>query len=372
MWSLDIGGAERAVFQLAREQRRRGEQADILVGSHAGFYGDRARECGINVHELHQRGALDMTVRRAAAAMLRRYDVLHLHSAEPTLALFAGKTSTRAYYTHRSGAFSYPVRQAARYFLLGQVVRRYFAGVSGNTHQGRDAVCSLFGLQPDFVPVTPNGLDFELLRPRREAAAVREELALPDDVGVVGTSAILREWKRVDLLLKAIAELGDVPVRCLIIGDGPDRTRLEALSTQLGVADRVTFAGKKEHIGDYLQVMDVFCLPSGPQESFGNSLVEAMGVGLPAVILADGGGLREHVRDGETGIIASNVGALSAALLQLLRDAKGRQQLGETARLAIRSKYSLDAMTSAYDQLYATTELARRSSWPPSASPAKD
>ena len=63
--------------------------------------------------------------------------------------------------------------------------------------------------------------------------------------------------------------------------------------------------------------MDVFALPSGPEESFGNAAVEAMGVGLPTVVFADGGGLVEHVIDGETGFVVRD----QAEFVQRLREA---------------------------------------------------
>jgi hypothetical protein len=62
LWHMDIGGAERALYQHVREQRRHGRAADILLGSHAGFYGEKARDCGATVIELHQKNNLDMSV----------------------------------------------------------------------------------------------------------------------------------------------------------------------------------------------------------------------------------------------------------------------------------------------------------------------
>ena len=59
-------------------------------------------------------------------------------------------------------------------------------------------------------------------------------------------------------------------------------------------------------MASYLQVMDVFCLPSTALESFGNAAVEAMAAGLPTVVFADGGGLVEHIDDGQTGFVVAD------------------------------------------------------------------
>ncbi len=115
MWALDIGGAERAVYQLVREQRRAGLKADVAAGSHRGFYGRKAEEAGATVHELGQRSALDPTIARRALALFRRYNIIHFHSAEPALVALACLTPARKYYTHRSGRFAYGRKQALRY-----------------------------------------------------------------------------------------------------------------------------------------------------------------------------------------------------------------------------------------------------------------
>jgi glycosyltransferase involved in cell wall biosynthesis len=139
----------------------------------------------------------------------------------------------------------------------------------------------------------------------------------------------------------------------MIIGDGPERPALERLSDELGIADRVAFVGSTRRVGDYLQALDVFVLPSGPEESFGNAAVEAMGVGLPTVVFADGGGLTEHVEDRETGFVANDQGDLVDKLSVLVRDHELRTRLGTAASASVRAKYSIDAMVDRYDDLYA-------------------
>ena len=203
------------------------------------------------------------------------------------------------------------------------------------------------------VAVVPNGLDFELLQPTRPPAEVSSELpaaSRPPSL-LVGTAANLQEWKRVDLLLSAVAK-ADSDIHCVVLGDGPARGDLERVTRVLGIQGRVTFLGRKDHVADYLQLLHVFVLPSGPEEAFGNAAVEAMGMGIPTIVFADGGGLTEHVRHGETGLVVSNVDELAEALATVKADPRLYAALGAAGRDFVRRTYTLDAMFERYSALY--------------------
>ncbi len=225
--------------------------------------------------------------------------------------------------------------------------------MSGNTRHSARVLASILSLDARDVAVTYNGLDFSLLAPRRSKNEVLGELpAHARDKSLIGTASNLQRWKRVHLLLSTLAALRDIPIHCLVIGDGPARHELEGQATDLELGERVTFLGRKEHIGDYLQLLEVFVLPSGPEEAFGNAAVEAMGVGVPTVVFIDGGGLREHVAHRDTGMIVRDKGELAVTLRELLELDNLRQDLGERGRSYVRSTYSLEAMFERYRALY--------------------
>lgn len=347
-------GGRAPVYQLVREQRLRGIEADVLVGSRGGYYGERTREAGAHVYELGQRHALDATVARRAASVLSDYPVAHFHGPEPLLVAFAARQrALDLFYTHRGGSRDYGLAKRVRHRLVGRHLRRRFQGVSANTEQSARAAARLFRLPLDSIPVVYNGLDFTLLEPQRSREAVLAELG-DDREGVIriGTASILRDWKRVDLLLRAVASMPDEPLHCYVFGDGPVRAELEGLVGQLGAADRVSFTGHKVHMGDYLQLLDVFVLPSGPEEAFGNAVVEAMGVGIPSVVFADGGGLTEHVEDATTGFVVADRRELERRLRELAHDPALRHRLGEAGKRAVHARYSLDAMIAGYEAFY--------------------
>ncbi len=354
LWNMEIGGAERALFQFVREQRSRGLHADVLLGSHAGLYGERTRELGAKVYELGMSGPFDFAKGNAARGIMGDYAIMHFHSAELGLMRIAsGKPHPKLFYTHRAGMFSYDLKRLLRYKLTGRYLRRHFSGISGNTGQACDAASKLFGIPRSRIRVTYNGIDFSLLAPTRSRGEMLRELN--DDRGDViriGTSANLRRLKRIDLLIDAVARLGSRPVHCYVLGDGPARAELEERARALGVASRVTFTGKVERMGDYLQLFDIFVLPSGPEESFGNSAVEAMGVGIPTIVFADGGGLVEHVDDGLTGYLVRDVPELVSRLDLLASDPELRRRIGDAARQEMLDRYSPARMVERYSALY--------------------
>jgi glycosyltransferase involved in cell wall biosynthesis len=351
LWSLDIGGAERAVYQLVREQIRTGMRADVLVASHAGFYGELARQEGAVVHELRQRRALDIPRALTAASIIKRYEIAHFQGREPVLMEIARRQrKARLLYTHRGGVKHYSRSKRLRHRLVGRSLGD-FDVLSANTVQSARAASKIFRMPQEEFHVVYNGVDFSLLAPTSAAEDVRAEAGLPSDVFVMGTCAKLLGLKRIDRLIRATAALPP-NVHCLVVGDGPQRRALELLAEDLGIRRRVAFVGLRESVGDYLQLMDVFALPSGPDEGFGNSLVEAMAVGIASVVFADGGGLLEHISDGRTGLVARDQRDFEGRLGELVEDSSLRRRMGQAASAFVRSRYTVEDAAAGYARLY--------------------
>jgi len=138
-------------------------------------------------------------------------------------------------------------------------------------------------------------------------------------------------WKQVNGLLEALTEVPELGL--MVVGDGPERPRLERRARELGVQDRVYFAGrrpKKEALG-LMAACDLFVLNSA-YEGLPHVVLEAMALGLPVVATA-AGGTPEVVRDGETGVLVpGRYATLGASLSALARDPALRRRLGRAAR----------------------------------------
>src|SRR3954451_10475490 len=267
---------------------------------------------------------------------MRDYPVHHFHSREPLVML--GSLRCRGLsrvYTHRGGGIEYSPRQRLRHELAGVMVRNGFDAFSGNTAHGASSAAPRLRLPSDRFRVTYNGLDFDLLQPSRPAAELRDELGLTAEHFVIGTAANLKKWKRIDRLIAAGHAMGDPSVRVLVMGDGPERAHLEALVHELGFEEQVIFAGSRVDMGNYLQVMDAFCLPSNSNESFGNAAVEAMAMGLPTVVFDDSPGLVEHIDHGVTGFVVGDDQELTSVLGMLAADADVRRRVGHAGAAAV-------------------------------------
>jgi len=173
------------------------------------------------------------------------------------------------------------------------------------------------------IEVIPNGVDTERFKPGPARTGKEFRLLF------VGR---LRDFKGAQHVLEALGGAEELaPVRFDIVGDGPYGGELERMARAKGLGGRVVFHGwaAPEETPAFYREADAFILPSYAEGS-PNVVLEAMASGLP-VIVSDGPGLRESVRDGVEGFVtpARDAGAIRAALGRLVHDREARRRMGE-------------------------------------------
>jgi len=145
--------------------------------------------------------------------------------------------------------------------------------------------------------------------------------------------------KGFDLLVRALpAVAAQIPsTRVVLVGDGAERGRLDALACALGVGARLDLAGEVFGVTTHLAAADVLAVPSR-NEGMGRVMVEAMALRIPVVATAVGG-IPDVVVDGECGrlVAPEDADAFSAALIELGRDEALRRKLGEAAEVRAES-----------------------------------
>ena len=153
----------------------------------------------------------------------------------------------------------------------------------------------------------------------------------------------LVSYKGYDIALRALAKLKDVSYRYTIVGSGPEQKSLQKLSRRLGIADRVTWAGRVSNLEKFFRSADIFLFPSRTTaEAFGIVQIEAMSFGLPVINTRLQSGVPEVSLDGVTGLTVQpeSVSELAAALRRLMENESLRTDYGSRARQRATTVYS--------------------------------
>jgi glycosyltransferase involved in cell wall biosynthesis len=194
------------------------------------------------------------------------------------------------------------------------------------------------GIPPERIEVLYNGLDIErYASPSVDARLrVRREFALSDDMAVIGVVGRLDvAQKGQDVMVRAMSMLRARRREAvlLLVGDGPDRARCEALVDQLGFDEVVRFAGHRHDIAEILAAVDVAVVPSVCEDAFPFVALEASAAGRPVIAFASGG-LPEVILHGQTGIVVpkGDIAGLAEAIANVLDEPGLAMRLGEGGR----------------------------------------
>ena len=329
------GGAEQHLHHILAGAVRRGWQVDLCCADYPGG-GARGRIDGVEIHRRGHWTVANLAVPPLARALLRRnrYDLLveDINKIPFYSPLWAGRVPVVAVVPHLFGTTVYRETNAlaatyvyAAESLIPRAYRRCeFEVISPST---RDDLVAR-GLDPARVTTIYCGLEhgrFTLADPPARS-----------DTPLLVSWSRLRRYKSLDVAIRAFdlvqKELPEA--RLLIMGRGPDEARLRALAAKLGLAAKVEFRGFQpwDELVRTLHRCHVFLNPS-PKEGWGLTVVEANQCGLP-VVATDAPGLRDSVRDGETGVLVpyGDARAMADHALLLLRDADYFARMSAAAR----------------------------------------
>ena len=351
------GGAEVHLHETFRRLVEWGHSVTLLCSAWPGCE-RRATLDGIDVHRVGGRYTLSFAApvyfRRRLRA--KRFDVVveDLNKV-PFFSPFWGVGAPVALIVHHlfgATAFqeaSFPV--AAATWLLERPVPRVFRSVptvAVSDSTAEDLVRR--GLPRNGIEIIPNGVDLEVLSPLPPEEHFPEPTVL-----FLGR---LKRYKRVDLLLQAVAALvrRGTSCRLVVAGRGDDQPRLEALRESLGLTEHVDLLGyiSDEEKRDLLRKSWIHLLTSA-NEGWGISNVEAAACGTPT-IASDVPGLRDSVVDGQTGFLVphGDVEILSRRIEELLGNEEARTRLGIGAR-SFAEGFGWDASARAMEKFLTDT-----------------
>jgi glycosyltransferase involved in cell wall biosynthesis len=219
------------------------------------------------------------------------------------------------------------------------------------SEQSRQSMIDLEGVNPGRIEALRNGIQD---REAGDGARIREELQIAPDESVVGSVGLLREEKAFEVLIAAVGELvaRGRAVRLVLVGDGPEREKLEGVIRELGLDKAVTITGIRMDVPDLLAAMDVGVC-SSDWEGGPLSILEYMQAGVP-VVATDVGGIPEMITDGVTGRLVPrrDPKAMADAIAGLLDDPEGARDLAAAGAERQRADYRLETMVSRLEERY--------------------
>lgn len=364
------GGAGNTAQRFAVGQAERGHHVEVFTAPAPGAVPETP---GVEVHRREPVFAIGNAPFIPSLARLDGFDVVHLHypfifGADLTLlGRLRRRRRSQALLVHYKNRL---VGDAGR----GLLFEAYEHTVAPTLIRAADRVCVLSPDHAESVSYLrrtgerdpakliemPNGVDAQRFSPGSDASGIRKRLGIADDALVAAFVATLdraHHFKRLDVAIDAVAQLGDATAHLVVAGGGELVDDFRKRAGERGVGERVHFLGAVPHaeLPDVLRASDLFLLTTEPPESFGIVLIEAMASGLP-VIATDYPGVRAVVAEG-TGLLApqGDVAAVAARLRELADiGADGRRAMGARGRARAEAEWNwprlLDRMDGAYSE----------------------
>jgi glycosyltransferase involved in cell wall biosynthesis len=351
--TLVRGGAEKQLALLAARLPREEFDVHVAVLTHTGPLESDLREAGIPLEMIDKRWKLDPT----AYWRLRKY----MQKLQPAIVhtwLFAAN----AYWRQAAVAARVPHIVAGERCVdpwkgriqlgIDRALARRTERIVTNSSGVRDFYVE-HGLPAEKFTIIPNGIAAAGSETRSREDLLRE-LGLPADARLVGAVGRLWPQKRVKDLIWAADLLKSArdDTHLLIIGDGPQRWRLERYRDQNEVADRVHFLGERNDVPQIMPHLDCLWLASA-YEGQSNAIMEAMLAGVP-VVATDIPGNRDLVVPGETGFLVpvGDRAAFARHTHALLDDRDLASRLGAAGQRRMEREFSIEQMVSRHAELY--------------------
>ena len=357
-------GTDNLTMDLARGLKEDGHEVSIAASERSALI-PRAREFGLNVEGLPEKGPLKLPMIRGLAAMIRRTgaQIVHAHQGRDywpaILAARLARVRTNVVVTRH---LMLQPRFLTRNFLLwtsdavavSQAVLRV---LSKELRGPRSHLHLIYG-----------GIDTQLFSPgsAKEIAEIRAKRQWPADAivfGIVGSYNLPRGKGHLELLQATARLKKQVPnVRLVMIGNGTMKDLLQKEIAQLGLEGSVEMTGFSREVSDAIKALDVLVHPAVGSEALGLAIMEALACGIP-VIGSNLDGIPEAIYHGKNGLLVppGDVAALSEAMYQLGSEPLLRRQMGMAGRAIAEQNFTRELYARNTAALYRTIlERTRR------------
>jgi glycosyltransferase involved in cell wall biosynthesis len=349
-------GAEAVVLNLSRTLNEGLHRSPLGVFSNSSnpnlqLHENAAKE-GIESSLIPCDGQIDRKAITNIRELVQRtgVDVVHAHGYKADIYAFLALRTSGVSLVSTCHNWIDSDQKLSFYGTLDRLILRGYAQVVAVSDEVRQRLLKS-GVKVNKVSMIRNGID---LRPFDCASAVvRHELGW-DAEQIVGFVGRLSREKGADIFLDAAARvLAQCPdTKFVVAGDGPDRAELDALIDKLGIRDSVRMLGRCDDMPGVYASLDIM-VSASRTEGLPIAILEGMASRLPLVATAVGD-VPTVIQDGHTGVLApaEDPASLAAAIVELLRDAAKRKQLGSAARELVENEFSAERMAADYLRVY--------------------
>jgi glycosyltransferase involved in cell wall biosynthesis len=346
-----ITGSAKAVLELAKEAIRKPSGMPRVELSIVTFCRGDTENClttairnmGVPLDIISERGRFDLGIISQLRAALANWrpDLIWSNSVKSHfLVRWAGLNRSRRWIAFHHGYTTTDMKmriynQLDRWSLpaADRVLTSSFAFIK--ELERSNVRCSRIHVQ--HMPIRP----FEPV-PQERTFRLRRKLGLDSRTRVLLSVGRLSQEKGHANLVRALPKMqklaGSMPLHLVLVGEGPERSRIEELCRSLGLTSAVTLTGQQNDVNPYYAIADVFVLPSDSEGS-PNVLLEAMAAGVPVVATAVGG-IPEFLLGGRDALLVKkhDITGLASATVQLLNDQALRDRLVPLAREIVSRK----------------------------------
>lgn len=363
-----VTGPAKNLLEFARLARDAGAETTLATftrGTPANAFVDAARRSGITVEVISERGPYDSSTLSALTNLMERLqpDILQTHAVKSHFLARRARLFQRAPWVAFHHGYTWPTLRARLYNHLDRWSLRSAYRVLTVCVPFREELAAR-GVDPKKIEIVHNAIPPDWGRSAREpeaSRALRAQLGIGPDRKVVLIVGRLSREKDHLTLLDAVHRLRpSVAPHLIIVGEGPERPRIEAQIRSLNLTGAVTLTGQRDSAEPYYGIADVAVL-SSLSEGSPNALLEAMAAGVPTVATRVGG-IPELVTDHESALLVEpgDSSAMNHALLQVLGDGTLAQRLVERSHELIHERHAPEARMRRLLDIYRAVLRSRR------------
>jgi glycosyltransferase involved in cell wall biosynthesis len=358
-------GAEAVILNMSRALNETGHSSVLGVFSNSANPNLQLHEVatkeGIESHVISCKGQIDLSVPKSIRelAISTKADLVHAHGY---------KGDIYNYFAMRGS--STPFVSTCHTWYDNNPVVTFYGKADRLVLRGYDAVVAVSdevkqrllkaGVREERIHMVRNGID---LRPFDNASPSLPAALLPDHPPIVGLIGRLSIEKGVDIFLQAAARvLAVLPsTQFVVVGEGPDRDKLEALIDQLKIRENVSMLGRRNDMPSVYASLNIM-VSASRNEGLPIAILEGMASGLP-IIATPVGDVPSVIHDGLTGLMVppENPESLASQIVDLLRNPARQQQLGAAARKLIEDDFSAARMAADYLSIYRNAASQKKS-----------